>query len=141
MPIRKILENDDNGMYQDSSRQAEIEKSWSLWNCSDFELRDKTVKFVSYLKSIAKCKCINIDTMCVSFSNDEPSYPNKQCIDSMRIKDSTTCELLYIIMFRYENGEYVELLGPEDSFHEPIVSGSWNDIVKFFRSPIKKSKC
>jgi hypothetical protein len=140
--IKEILNNAENGMYQDASRQEEIEKSWHMWDWSDSELRDKMVQFVSYLKSIADCKRINIDTMCVSFNSFDPSFRYQEYTDTMRIKDSRTNNLLYLFQFRYDNdnNEYVEVLGPGNFFKEVLVSGSWTDVVQFFRSPLKKSK-
>jgi hypothetical protein len=138
--ISEILNNAENGMYQDESRQAEIEKSWYMWDCSDSELRDKMVKFVSYLKSIAASKRINIDTMCVSFNSIDPSYSHEKFTDTMRIKDSRTGKMLYLFKFHYDNNEYVEVIGSGNWYQELLVSGSWKDVVKFFRSPFKKSK-
>jgi hypothetical protein len=138
--IKEILKNADSGMYYDESRQFEIEKSWYRWDCSDSELRDKMVKFVSYLRDLVQSNRINRDTMCVSFNSNDPTYSHDKFTDAMRIKDSQTGQMLFLFTFQYDNGEYVEVIGPGHCYTEVLVSGSWKDVVKFFQSPVKKSK-
>lgn len=70
--IKQWLEKFDNGDFNKSDRDTQIDAGWYDWFCDDSELRDRLYDMVHIVKELSNSPRINIETMNVSFKNNCP---------------------------------------------------------------------
>ena len=134
IPIREFLEKFDNGDFDASNTDVQIEAGWYDWFCKDTSLRNKTYKLVPKLKQLIDSSKIDIDKHYVWFKNNCPM--DGSLYDDFRIADIATSDVVYTITpscgFANKKGA-AEVWGSENDFNGPIVSGTWKDIKAFFK--------
>ena len=133
LPIRKFLENYNNGMYETKDVLSQIDAGWYDWFCSNGALAAKTKKLTAKLKSIVKSKKIDIDKNYVFFKNNCPF--DGTLYDDFRICDMESEDVIYTITpsLGYTDQKGLsEVWGKENNFNGPLVTGSWDDVKKFF---------
>lgn len=131
--IREFLTKFDNGDFDSSDVDTQIDAGWYDWFCTDKSLRNKTYKLTTKLKQIVKSPKINQDIMYVFFTNNCPGIGS--LYDDFRICSLETGEVVYTITpssgHKSDKG-VASIWGKENEFKEPILEGSWNDVVLFF---------
>jgi hypothetical protein len=131
--IREFLNNYKKGNYNGDDVETQIDAGWHDWFCDESKLRDKTIKLVKYLKSIVRSQRINIDTMYVFFKNNCPC--NGKLYDDFRICDIKTKDVIYTVTphcGHWQTEGQSIVLGRENDFKEPLVTGTWEDVQQFF---------
>jgi hypothetical protein len=135
--IREFLINYKKGNYNGDDVETQTAAGWHYWFCNKSKLRDKTIKLVKYLKSIVRSQRINIDTMYVLFKNNYPC--NGRIYDDFRICDIKTNDVIYRVIphsgYWQTEGQSI-VWGRENDFKEPLVTGRWEDVRKFFDVPV-----
>lgn len=113
---------------------------WYDWFCKSRALVNRGKKLLTKLKVVVKANAknpnpkFNPDETYVFFKNNCPLYGS--LYDDFRICDIETGDVLYTITPSSgycSNKGTAELYGKENDFKEPLVSGEWKDIVKFFK--------
>lgn len=83
--IKQWIEKFNNGDFNKSDRETQIEVGWYDWFCDDGELRDRLYKMAHIVKELANSPRLNIETMNVSFKNCCPiAFP---LYDSIRFSN------------------------------------------------------
>lgn len=131
--IRNWIESFDSGEYESKDVETQIKAGWYDWFCKATSLRGKTNALAPKVKRIANSHKINQDTMYVWFKNNCPLYGN--LYDDIRIADLETDDVIFTITPKCghtsKNGQ-AEVWGRENDFYEPIVTGTWKDVLVFF---------
>ena len=70
--IKQWIEKFDNGNFDKSDRETQIEAGWYDWFCDDEELRDRLYKMAHIVKELSNSPRLNIEAMNVSFKNNCP---------------------------------------------------------------------
>lgn len=103
------------------------------WFCKDSSLPGKQKKLDVKVRKLALSTKIDIDKMYVWYKNNCPL--NGSLYDDIRFSDVDTDDVIYTIIpksgHKSNNGR-AEVWGKENDFKEPLVTGSWNDVLKFF---------
>ncbi|MDR1926007.1 MAG: hypothetical protein LBQ66_16685 [Planctomycetaceae bacterium] len=136
--IREFLDQYKLSQNNNDKFEHLINDVWCDWFCDDSKLPKKTVKLIKYLKSLITSKKININTMYVFFKNNCPL--DGSLYDDFRICDIETGNVIYTITPR--NGHrsirgQSTVWGCDNDFKEAIVTGTWNDVKRFFDVKIK----
>jgi hypothetical protein len=106
------------------------------WFCQDKALKNKANILYKKLVAIVKTETakFNPETTYVLFNNNCPLYG--KLYDSFAICDITTGDVLYTITPKcgHTKTEGVsKIYGKDNSFKEPLVSGTWEDVLAFFK--------
>lgn len=128
--IKSWIENFDKGAYDSPSRLAQCQAGWYDWFCKDSSLANKTKTLGNKLKQIAGSKKIDIENQYVWFKNNCPM--SGPLYDDFRIADIESGNTVYTIIPKSGHTNKAEVWGQENNFKEPIVSGTWKDVLKFF---------
>ena len=119
----------------------DIKDLWCDWFCLDKALVNRGKELLSRLSSITKAnsknpnKKFDPETTYTFFKNN---CPVSGCFyDDFRICDIETGDVIWTIIPK--SGHYVDegramLWGKVNGFKEPVLEGSWKDIVNFFKS-------
>jgi len=136
--IRQWIKNYNAGMYKDKSTEVQIEAGWYDWFCKDQALSNKTKRLAGKLKKIIGSPRFDVDKTYVFFKNNCPC--DGKLYDDFRIcemDDTVDGRPLYTVTpasgFNSEFGK-AAVFGRENNFERPLVLGSWDDIVEFFKS-------
>ena len=134
--IKELLEKRTNGALTES----DIKDLWYDWFCLDRALVDRGQRLLSRLSSINKANSVNKskfdpEKTYTFFKNNCPV--NGHLYDDFRICDIETGDVIWTII--PQSGHYVDegiaiLCGRINNFREPVVEGSWKDIVEYFKS-------
>ncbi len=113
---------------------AELSKGvWYDWFCRNTSLPAKTQKLGVKVCQIAKSHLINPRTTYVFFKNNCPLQGS--LYDDFRICDRKSGDVIFTIVpksgFKKDDGKGF-VWGKANKFQEPLVSGDWSDIKKFF---------
>ena len=123
----------DNGEFDALDVDTQISAGWYDWFCKESSLAAKTKKLAVKVKKIAKSSKINMDKMYVFFKNNCPM--NGSLYDDFRICDLETGDVIFTVTpsngHRHLKGTS-DVWGKENGFNEPIISGSWKDVLNFF---------
>lgn len=130
MNIKSWIERFDNGEFDSPLRLTQCNAGWFDWFYKDSSLTEKTKALGKKLKQIADSKKINKEKQYVWFNNNCPACGPQY--DDFRIADIESGGTVYIIVPRSGHTGKAEVWGRENDFQEPIVSGTWRDVVKFF---------
>ena len=114
-------------------RKQIVEGLWYDWFCRGSSLYNKGEKLLSRFSKIRKSSKIDHDNMYLWFKNNCPV--NGRLYDDFRLSDTTTGNVVYTIIpsvgYSSMNGEAV-VWGRENDFKEPLVRGTWMDVVRWF---------
>ena len=127
--ITKALKNFYDGKYDVNDRATQCKAGWYDWFCKEDLLGAKTGKLYNKLALIADSKKFDKNKTYVFFKQKH-SYRNG-LLDSFSICDIATGNVLYNITLG-KTGIDSELYGVDNDYVEPLVSGTWSDIKKFF---------
>lgn len=128
--IKTWIDMYDKGYFEDPSYQTQVRAGWYDWFCKDSSLANKTKVLGKKLKQIADSSKIDKEKQSVWFKNNCPI--SSPLYDDFRISDIDSGDTIYIIVPRYSYTGKAEVWGCENKFAEPLVSGTWRDVVKFF---------
>ena len=134
LSIDEFIEIFDNGLYDSSDVDTQIDAGWYDWFCKDSALKNKTIKLTKKLKSILPSSKINTEDNYVFFKNNCPMVG--KTYDDFRICNLESGSVLYTITPKdghtvHKNQAYV--WGSENDFVEPLVEGTWKDVKNFFK--------
>ncbi len=113
--------------------EGEIHESCNFcdWFCKDSSLKNKATNLFKKVKRISKSKKIDLEKTYVFFKNNwrNTSY------DDFRICDLASGEVIYTITPSIVSRgiRQANLWGKENDFESPLVEGSWQDVVNFFK--------
>lgn len=131
--IKELLEKRTNKTLTND----DVEDLWYDWFCKDRALVNKGKALLSRLSSINKANNGKFDPekTYTFFKNNCPV--NGHLYDDFRICDIETGDVIWTII--PQSGHYVDegmaiLCGRINNFREPVVEGSWKDIVEYFRA-------
>lgn len=102
-----------------------LEGPWYDWFCSDEDLLRRGNRLFKKLIEISDSKKFDNSKTYVFFKNN--CRINGGLYDDFRICDLETGNVIYTI-------SSTEVWGRENDFSEPIISGSWAKIRRFFNS-------
>jgi len=122
-----------SGKFDSPDIDTQIEAGWYDWHCKDYTLAKKTEKLGKYLLQIYGSYKFDHNRTYVFFKNNCPL--SGDLYDDFRICDIATGNVLYTVVPKTGHANKkprAEVYGKENDFAEPLVSGSWNDILKFF---------
>ena len=134
--IKELLEKRINGALTES----DIKDLWYDWFCKDRALINKGKALLSRLSSINKANKANKakfdpEKTYTFFKNN---CPLRGCLyDDFRICDIETGDVIWTIIPK--SGHYADegraiLCGKVNDFKEPVLEGTWKDIVNYFKS-------
>ena len=116
----------------------EVKEMWYDWFCKESSLVNKGRVLLQRLNSIMYSHKIDRKNTYVWFKNNCPLAGHT--FDDFRISDIETGEVIYTVVPR--SGHEVklgkaEVYGRENHFSEPLVSGTWKDVKRFFLNDSK----
>jgi len=138
---RDFMRNYDRGVYDSDDVDTMIEAGWHDWFCKDKNLKKRLDKLFPKVKEIVLSQKINPYTMYVFFKNNCPFHGS--LYDDFRFCDMKTGDVIYTVVPASGHTAHkgrAELWGMENNFKEPLVTGKWNDIRRFFGIEIPKKE-
>ena len=135
MNIKTFVERFMNGDFDRPFRNVQIEAGWYDWFCSDRALAGKTRRLGRKVMAIADSKRFDKTKCFVFFKNNCPLVGS--LFDQFSICDIESGDVLFCVQHLNKGSHgcdkaHWELYDANESFHTPIVSGSWRDVVKYF---------
>lgn len=131
--LKDWLVRASNGDFDSKDRKVQCEAGWYDWFCSDKSLANRLKKMMSRVRRIARSPKVNQEKTYVFFKNNCPL--RGKLYDDFRICDRIDGGVIYTII--PHSGHDInfgtsEVWGRENEFEGPLVSGTWNDVLKFF---------
>lgn len=123
--------NYKNGEYDSRNVHAQIAAGWYDWFCRDSSLANKTRAMAPKITRLMKSPKIDPKKTYVFFKNNCPV--GHSLYDDFRFCDMETGDVLYTIVPRYSRTGKADVWGKDNDFSEPLVSGNWSDVLKFFQ--------
>jgi hypothetical protein len=105
------------------------------WFCKDHELKNRSEKLITKLKSILEINNkIDIDKTYVFFKNNCPMCGD--LYDDFRICDLKNGDVLFTLKIDvpYEDN-LCTIWSYENDFSKPVARGYWNDVIEYFKQP------
>jgi len=133
LKLSEWIEKYKSGYFNNPSIDVQIDAGWLDWFCKDSSLRRKTLALGRKVLSLSKSPKINKDTTYVLFKNNWPV--SGKLYDDIRFVDAEIEEVIYTVIPHcgHTNRKGIsEVWGRENEFKEPLVSGTWKDVKKFF---------
>lgn len=131
--IKELLEKRSSKTLTDE----DIKDLWYDWFCKDKAILNRGKTLLCRLSSINRANHGKFDPekTYVFFKNNCPV--NGCLYDDFRICDIETGDVIWTVIPR--SGRYVDegrafLWGKVNDFKEPVLEGSWKDIVNYFKS-------
>ncbi len=131
--VRDWIDQFNNGDFNAKNKKIQIEAGWYDWFCSDKALAGKTKVLGPKVKRISRSPKINVDTMYVWFKNNCPLYG--KLYDDFRFADIETGDVIYTIIPKegHTANKYASSIwGRENDFNEPLYTGDWKGVLKWF---------
>ena len=128
--IKQWIENYESGMYNSKDRRIQCEAGWYDWFCKDESLHGRLKKLAPKVKRLAKSSDVDADNWYVWFKNNCPCWG--PLYDDFRFADRETGDVVFTIAFPNNDASNVEVWGQRNDFKEPLVSGTWKDVKKYF---------
>jgi len=103
------------------------------WFCKDSELKDRAIKLYKKVNEIANSDKFDLEKTYVFFKNN---CGFKAPYDDFRICDTATGNVIYTVTPSYDDDKlycHASVYGKKNDFQEPLVEGSWQDVVNFFK--------
>jgi len=132
LTLTQQLENFENGLYDNTDRDTQIDAGWYDWFCKDSSLPAKTQRLYKRVKAIKDSEKFNNDATYVFFKNNSPAFGT--LYDDFRICDIETGNVIYTVTPKcgHKNSNGGHIWGAENNFKEPLFEGKWVDIKKWF---------
>ena len=124
--LRKQIHNYKNGLYYNDP--------WYDWFCKDSSLPKKTEKLFKKILEILPSYKVDPDSTYVFFKNNCPM--NGNLYDDFRICDFISGDVIFTVTPKQgfvHKKNISEIWGRQNNFEEPLVSGTWKDVVNFFK--------
>ena len=137
MSIKTFAERFKRGDFNYSSKITQCEAGWCDWFCKDSALANKTKKLGAKVCKIANSKRFNKETSYVFFKNNCPCVG--ALYDQFSICDIESGDVLFCAQ-HLEKGSHGcdkahwELYDADISFENPVVSGTWREVEKYFNN-------
>lgn len=103
------------------------------WFCKDSSLANKQKLLLGKVRKLSKSPKIDIEKMSVFFKNNSPCCGN--LYDDIRFTDIESGDVIYTVIpaSGYDrNFGQAEVWSKENNFKEPVVEGTWQDILNYF---------
>lgn len=113
-----------------SNETSDLKHLWYDWFCKENSLTRRGENLFKKLKQIAASNKFDNDKSYVFFRNNCPAY--YPTYDDFRICDLETGEVIFTVIPKYTPTGKAALWGRENGFAEPIITGTWTDIKKWF---------
>lgn len=133
LSIREWIKAYNEGEFDAKDLDTQVKAGWYDWFCNDKSLAGKTRRLSGSVKRIARSKKVDIDKMYVWFKNNCPM--NGSLYDDFRFADIETGDVIFTIIPRSGHNALEgrsEVWGKENGFKEPLVTGTWKDVIAFF---------
>ena len=133
MDIRSWVEKFNAGEFESKSIDVQIDAGWFDWFCNHKSLAGKTKVLGPKVKKLAKSPKISVDGMHLLFKNNCPLYGN--LYDDIRFCDNNTLDVIYTVIPKdgHSISHNMSLVwGRENGFTEPLYSGDWKGLLKWF---------
>ena len=128
--IKEWIENYESGKYNSKDRHIQCEAGWYDWFCEDKSLFGRLKKLAPKVKQLAKSPYVDVDNWYVWFKNNCPC--RGPLYDDFRFAEIETGNVVFTISFRSNDTSNVEVWGKQNDFAKPLVSGTWEDVKKYF---------
>ena len=132
-PLRKWIDLFLRGEFDAADTKTQCRAGWYDWFCRSTSLAKKTEFLGMKVVQLSKSPKIDLNKMYVFFKNNCPM--NGRLYDDFRFCDIETGEVIYTITPSCGHKvklNHAEVWGRENDFEEPLVSGKWPDVKKFF---------
>ena len=128
--IKEWIENYESGKYNSKDRHVQCEAGWYDWFCEDKSLFGRLKKLAPKVKQLAKSPYVDANNWYVWFKNNCPCWG--PLYDDFRFAEIETGEVVFTIAFRSNDTSNVEVWGKQNNFAKPLISGTWEDVKKYF---------
>jgi hypothetical protein len=130
--LQQWIINYSRGQYDSRDAETQVDAGWWDWFCRDTSLLGRLKRIAPKVLRVAYSKKINPLKTYVLFKNNCPV--NGNLYDDFRFCDIDSQEVIYAVVPKtgYTNHKFAEVWGRENDFKEPLVSGTWKDVVEFF---------
>lgn len=128
--IKEWIENYESGKYNSKDRHIQCEAGWYDWFCEDKSLFGRLKKLAPKVKQLTKSPYVDVNNWYVWFKNNCPCWG--PLYDDFRFADRETGDVVFTIAFPNNDTSNVEVWGQRNDFKEPLVSGTWKDVKKYF---------
>lgn len=115
--------------YLDAPAQADCHNFYD-WFCKDASLANKQIALDKKVRKLVASTKLNMDTMYVWYKNNCPM--KGPLYDDIRFSDLATGDVKYTITPKSGHNGKAEVWGYENEFKEPLVQGTWEDVLTFF---------
>ncbi len=103
------------------------------WFCKDSDLPNKQIALDKKVRRLMASTKLNMDTMYVWYKNNCPMSGSNY--DDIRFSDHATGDVIFTIVpasgHKSTKGR-AEVWGKVNDFEEPLVQGTWKDVLTFF---------
>lgn len=133
--IREWVERFNSGEFDCDSHLTQLQAGWYDWFCSDRALPNKTRVLGKKVCKIADSRRFDKDKTYVFFKNNCPMVG--PLYDQFSVCDINTGDVLFCIQ-HLEKGSHGcdkahwEVYCRENDFRDPVINGTWNEVVKYF---------
>lgn len=131
--IKRWIELFDSGAFDAPDIKTQITAGWYDWFCKDKTLVNRTRRLAPKVKRLARSPKIDAEKTYVFFKNCCPV--RGKLYDRFSICDLETGDVIYAVTpsSGFDDGfGSSEVWGKENGFDEPIVTGKWVEVRKFF---------
>lgn len=131
----------DNGDFDSADFHDQVAAGWYDWFCSEKALARRLRMLAPKIKKIARSHKVNTTKVYVFLKNNCPL--NGTLYDSFILCDIETNEVAWEItpaLGHYMRRGRSEAWGKENNFVSPLVEGTWNDVLDFFKLEKRNDK-
>ena len=134
--ITQWISDFESGKFNSPDVDTQCDAGWYDWFCKDTSLRNKTYKLAPKVKQVAQLLGVGfMNTHYVFFKNNCPMCGS--LYDDFRFCKRDGGGVVYTISpsSGYDNTKGLsEVWGNSNNFKEPLVSGKWADVIKYFKN-------
>lgn len=136
MKLSTWLEKFKSGKFSSPDVNVQVGAGWYDWFCKRTSLKNKTYKLAPKVKRIAEILGDDfMNTHYVFFKNNCPMYGS--LYDDFRFCDWKSGDVIFTIT--PSSGHDIDkgtatVWGKSNDFKEPLVSGTWKDVVNYFKN-------
>lgn len=107
------------------------------WFCADSALKNKATNLFKKVKRISISKKFDLEKTYVFFKNNS----GRTWYDDFRICDLESKEVIYTVTppFIKRGVRQSNVWGKENNWESPLVEGSWQDVVNFFKQGVNQA--
>jgi hypothetical protein len=132
LSIREFINNYEKGEFARFSIRSVINAGWAHWDCEPNELLPKLNAYYPYIKLLTHSNKIDTGSQSFYLKNKSSEEGN---LDFIVFFDRIKKSKIYVIKIypaAINSKEIIELWHTEDDPGGPVISGSWEEIRKFF---------